>query len=118
MKVLILQYIKTLKERNELDRLLPNLLLSMNIVPLFTTQTGTRQYGVDIAAIGKDPEDGRKKVFLFVIKQKDLGRVEWDTGINSIRPSLNEIFDVYIRNHLLPEHKYLPKKSYYPLVEI
>ncbi|EMW1014526.1 hypothetical protein AAEK50_001387 [Serratia marcescens] len=110
MKVLISQYIKTLKERNELDRLLPNLLLSMNIVPLFTTQTGTRQYGVDIAAIGKDPEDGRKKVFLFVIKQKDLGRVEWDTGINSIRPSLNEIFDVYIRNHLLPEHKYLPKK--------
>ncbi|MBJ6474404.1 hypothetical protein JGT24_23945, partial [Enterobacter hormaechei] len=56
MKVLISQYIRTLKERNELDRLLPNLLLSMSIVPLFTTQTGTRQYGVDIAAIGKDPD--------------------------------------------------------------
>ena len=110
MKVLISQYIKTLKERNELDILLPNLLLSMNIVPLFTTQTGTRQYGVDISAIGKDPEDGIKKIFLFVIKQKDLGRMEWDTGINSIRPSLNEIFDVYIKNHLLPEHKDLPKK--------
>jgi hypothetical protein len=110
MKILISQYIKTLKERNELDRLLPSLLLSMGIVPLFTTQTGTRQYGVDIAAIGKDPEDGVKKVFLFVIKQKDLGRTEWDSGINSIRPSLNEIFDVYIKNHLLPEHKYLPKK--------
>ncbi len=60
MKVLISQYIRTLKERNELDRLLPNLLLSMSIVPLFTTQTGTRQYGVDIAAIGKDPDDGEK----------------------------------------------------------
>lgn len=110
MKILISQYIKTLKERNELDRLLPSLLLSMNIVPLFTTQTGTRQYGVDIAAIGKDPEDGVKKIFLFVIKQKDLGRIEWDSGVNSIRPSLNEIFDVYIKNHLLPEHKILPKK--------
>ena len=110
MKVLISQYIKTLKERNELDRLIPNLLVSMGIVPLFTTQTGTRQYGVDIAAIGKDPEDGIKKIFLFVIKQKDLGRVEWDSGINSIRPSLNEVFDVYIKNHLLPEHKKLPKK--------
>ncbi|MDT7486046.1 hypothetical protein [Citrobacter koseri] len=110
MKVLISQYIRTLKERNELDRLLPNLLLSMNIVPLFTTQTGTRQYGVDIAAIGRDPEDNVKKIFLFVIKQKDLGRTEWDSGKNSIRPSLNEIFDVYIKNHLLPEHKILPKK--------
>ncbi|EOV4174938.1 hypothetical protein [Yersinia enterocolitica] len=110
MKILISQYIKTLKERNELDRLLPSLLLSMDIIPLFTTQTGTRQYGVDIAAIGKDPEDGVKKIFLFVIKQKDLGRVEWDSGINAIRPSLNEIFDVYIKNHLLPEHKQLPKK--------
>ena len=110
MKVLISQYIKTLKERNELDRLLPSLLLSMNIVPLFTTQTGTRQYGVDIAAIGKDPEDDVKKVFLFVIKQKDLGRTEWDSGVNAIRPSLNEIFDVYIKNHLLPEHKTLPIK--------
>lgn len=110
MKVLISQYIKTLKERNELDRLLPNLLLSMDIVPLFTTQTGTRQYGVDIAAIGKDPEDGIKKIFLFVIKQKDLGRTEWDSGVNSIRPSLNEIFDVYVKNHLLPDHKNLPKK--------
>lgn len=110
MKILISQYIKTLKERNELDRLLPSLLLSMGIVPLFTTQTGTRQYGVDISAIGKDPEDGVKKVFLFVVKQKDLGRTEWDSGINAIRPSLNEIFDVYIKNNLLPEHKHLPKK--------
>lgn len=110
MKVLISQYIRTLKERNELDRLLPNLLLSMDIVPLFTTQTGTRQYGVDIAAIGKDPEDVVKKIFLFVIKQKDLGRTEWDSGVNTIRPSLNEIFDVYIKNHLLLEHKDIPIK--------
>ncbi|MGO2156915.1 MAG: hypothetical protein ACTH5V_14190 [Serratia proteamaculans] len=110
MKVLISQYIRTLKERNELDRLLPNLLLSMDIVPLFTTQTGTRQYGVDIAAIGEDPEDGVKKIFLFVIKQKDLGRLEWDSGVNAIRPSLNEIFDIYIKNNLFAEHKSLPKK--------
>ncbi|RDT53553.1 hypothetical protein DXF93_16280 [Escherichia coli] len=110
MKILISQYIRTLKERNELDRLLPNILLSMNIVPLFITQTGTRQYGVDIAAIGKDPEDNIRKLFLFVIKQKDLGMAEWDSGRNAIRPSLNEIFDVYIKNNLLPKHKSLPKK--------
>ncbi|HFW5125322.1 TPA: hypothetical protein ACIBU3_004369, partial [Salmonella enterica subsp. enterica serovar Chailey] len=110
MKVLISQYIRTLKERNELDLLLPNLLLSMDIVPLFTTQTGTRQYGVDIAAIGKDPEDGVRKIFLFVIKQKNLGMAEWDSGRNSIRQSLNEIFDVYIKNNILPKHKKLPKK--------
>ncbi len=110
MKVIISQYIRTLKERNELDMLLPNLLLSMSIVPLFTTQTGTRQYGVDIAAIGKDPDDGEKKLFIFVIKQKDLGRSEWDSGPQSIRQSLNEVFDVYLRNHLQPKHEKLPKK--------
>ncbi|EGR9583690.1 hypothetical protein I4X67_001444 [Salmonella enterica subsp. enterica serovar Carmel] len=110
MKALISQYIRTLKERNELDLLLPNLLLSMGIVPLFTTQTGTRQYGVDIAAIGKDPEDGVRKIFLFVIKQKNLGMAEWDSGRNSIRQSLNEIFDVYIKNNILPKHKKLPTK--------
>lgn len=110
MKVLISQYIRTLKERNELDILLPNLLLSMDIVPLFTPQTGTRQYGVDIAAIGKDPEDGEKKLFIFVIKQKDLGRVEWDSVPQSIRQSLNEVFDVYLKNHILPRHKKLQKK--------
>lgn len=110
MKILISQYIRTLKERNELDRLLPNLLLSMDIIPLFTTQTGTRQYGVDIAAIGKDPDDGERKLFIFVIKQKDLGRSEWDSGPQSIRQSLNEVFDVYLKHHLLPKHKKLPKK--------
>lgn len=110
MKILVSQYIRTLKERNELDILLPNLLLSMGIIPLFTTQIGTRQYGVDIAAIGKDPDDGIKKLFIFVIKQKDLGRTDWDSGPQSIRQSLNEVFDVYLKHHLQPKHKKLPKK--------
>lgn len=110
MNIIISQYIRTLKERNELDRLLPSLILSMGIVPLFTPQTGTRQYGVDIAAIGQDPEDLISKLFLFVVKQKDLGRSEWDSGPQSIRQSFNDIIDVYIKNCVQPKHKKLPVK--------
>lgn len=109
MRLILSEYIRTLKERNELDRLLPELLLSMGIFPTAKTQTGTRQFGVDLSAIGKDPADGVKKLFLFVIKQGDLGRTDWENGIQAIRPSLNEIFDVYI-NSLIPEaQKHLPK---------
>lgn len=110
MNIIVSQYIRTLKERNELDRLLPNLILSMGIVPLFTPQTGTRQYGVDIAAVGIDPEDLTSKLFLFVVKQKDLGRNEWDSGPQSIRQSLNDIIDVYIKNCVQHKHKKLPIK--------
>jgi hypothetical protein len=110
MNIIVSQYIRTLKERNELDRLLPSLILSMGIVPLFTPQTGTRQYGVDIAAVGIDPDDLTSKQFLFVVKQKDLGRNEWDSGPQSIRQSFNDIIDVYIKNCVQPKHKKLPIK--------
>jgi hypothetical protein len=56
---------------------------------------GTTQHGVDIAAIGE--EDGERKVFLFSVKQGDLTRQDWDGAASqSLRPSLNQILDVYI----------------------
>ncbi len=64
MKLIILEYLHLLKESNELDRLLPDLLLSMSIPPLSYAQPGVRQAGVDVVAIGKDPETGIKTLFL------------------------------------------------------
>lgn len=108
MKLILSEYLQTLKERDELDRLLPELLVSMKLVPLSKTQRGTRQFGVDLAAVGNDPEDGIKKLFLFVLKQGDIGRLEWDSAPQSVRQSFNEIFDTYLNTHVSVHHKQLP----------
>jgi hypothetical protein len=100
-----------LKERDEMDTLLPGLLLSMDVTPISRAQAGVRQHGVDVAAVGPDPDDeGKKKLFLMVIKQGDLDRGSWDSGTQAVRPSLNEIFDVYLPQHVVGEHEPLPKK--------
>lgn len=100
-----------LKERDELDALLPDLLLSMDVTPLSRAQTGARQNGVDVAAVGPDPDDkNKRKLFLLVVKKDDLDRGSWDTGKQAVRPSLNEILDLYLPQHVASEHEPLPKK--------
>ncbi len=111
MRVVVREYLSMLKERDELDALLPDLLLSMDVTPISRAQSGVRQYGVDVAAVGPDPDDeGERKLFLLVVKQGDLDRGSWDSGPQAVRPSLNEIFDVYLPQHVASEHKPLPKK--------
>jgi len=113
MKLVILEYLSMLKESGELDLLLPDLLLNMGIIPLSKAQVGVRQYGVDVAAVGSDPDDNNtNKLFLFTIKQGDFSRKNWDNTntLQYIRPSLNEIIDVYIPKYINEEHKSLPKK--------
>lgn len=109
MRLIIRAYLGMLRETREFDALLPDLLLAMNIVPLSKPQVGVRQDGVDIAAVGND-DIGQKTLWLFVLKRGDLGRRDWDTGPQSVRQSLDEIKDVYLRNHVAPEHAKLPVK--------
>ncbi|WP_052906141.1 hypothetical protein [Pseudomonas fluorescens] len=110
MRLIISQFLRTLRERDEFDRLLPDLLLAMGYVPLAKPQTGVRQYGVDLAAIGKSPIDGVDELLLLVIKQGDLGRRDWDNGEpTSVRPSLQEVLDVYLNKFVAPEHNGLRK---------
>lgn len=111
MKLILSTYLRILKERDEFDALFPDLLSSMGIVPVSKPQTGTRQFGVDLSAVGPDPDDGGiEKLFLFVLKQGDIGRNEWDSGPQSVRQSLNEVRDVYLRSHVAPAHQKLRKK--------
>ena len=105
MKLIIKQYLASLRERNELDALLPGLLSQMGLNVFSKPGRGTRQDGVDVAAVGTlngEPE----KVYLFSIKAGDLTRSSWDSdSLQSLRPSLNEIKDSYIPNRLPKEHK-------------
>jgi hypothetical protein len=81
----------------------------MGYVPVSKPQTGVRQYGVDLAAVGLSPDDGVKELLCLVIKRGDIGRNEWDTGPQSVRQSLNEVFDVYLNTHVEPIHTSLRK---------
>lgn len=110
MKTILSDYVALLPERGGLDSLLPDLLRSMNIVPLSEAQIGAVQYGADVAGVGPDPDDGVTKLLLFTIKKGDLTRSEWNVGEQAVRPSLDQLFDVYLPTHVEAAYEALPKK--------
>ena len=105
MKLIIKQYLSSLNERNELDVLLPDLLSQMGFIVFSRPGRGTRQDGVDVAAVGS-LDGGAEKVYLFSIKAGDLTRQSWNgNGVQSLRPSIDSILDAYISNRLPNEHR-------------
>jgi hypothetical protein len=110
MRLVLSHYLSTLRERDEFDRLLPELLLSMGYVPLSKPKVGIRQFGVDFAAVGACPDDGESEMLLFVIKQGSIGRGEWAGAEPAdIRPSLEEVLDTYLQSHVPSEYASLRK---------
>lgn len=104
MKLIIKEYLASLKERRELDAVIPDLLSQMGLNVFSRPGVGTLQHGVDVAAVGRI-DDGPEKVYLFSIKPGDLGRKDWSTeSPQSLRPSLTEILDSYIPHRLPAEH--------------
>ena len=105
MKLILKEYLRSLKERNELDALLPDLLTEMGMNVTSLPQRGTRQNGVDIMAVGKNTNQ-EDTVFLFSVKDGDLNRAHWSGDSDqALRPSVEEIIDVYIPNRIPQEHK-------------
>ena len=109
MKLILRQYLADLRERDELDAILPVLLSEIGFTVLSTPSRGTRQAGVDVAAVGPDEDDsGRRKLFLFAIKPGDLGRRDWDAdNPQAPRQSLNEILDSYIHSRIPKQYQEL-----------
>jgi len=99
MRLVIKEYIAQLREKDELDILLCDLLTQQGYILDSRPKTGNRQYGVDIHAY-TDNEN-----LLFVVKQGDISRAIWDGNQNAVRPSINEIRDVYFRNMTAGEKK-------------
>lgn len=109
MKLVIRQYLASLKERGELDALLPDLLSQMGLEVFLKPGIGSRQYGVDVGAYGKLSEDSENKVYLFSVKAGDLDRKDWDSANpQDLRPSINEIIDVFIDSRIPVEYKDKP----------
>lgn len=110
MRLILAEYINSLKEDRELDVVIQDILRA-NSVEIFTKPERGRQYGVDIYAVGKDfTGDQKRKVFLITVKQGDLDRSNWDANVNSVRQSIDEIIDVFVPNNLASQHRKLPIK--------
>ena len=105
MKLILKQYLASLKERAELDAVLPDLLSSMGMNVFISPTRGVKEYGVDIAAVGKI--NGKvEKVYLFSVKSGNLTRETWNGNTEqALRPSLDEIQDSFIPSRLPPEHR-------------
>jgi hypothetical protein len=104
VKLIIRDYLASLKEREELDAILPDLLSELGFTVYSRPGRGTVQHGVDIAALGTD-DIGEQKVFLFSVKQGDLTRQDWDGTPQGLRASLNEIRDAYIPTRIPEKYK-------------
>lgn len=105
MRLALSHYLRTLRERDEFDRLLPELLTQMGYVPLVKPKAGVRQFGVDFPAAGRSLADGVEELLLFVIKQGDIGRRTWSGDPNAVRESMEEIIDFWPTSHVPPEYK-------------
>ena len=105
MKLILKQYLASLRERQELDAVLPDLLSSMGMNVFISPTRGVKEYGVDIAAVGQ-VNDQEEKVYLFSVKSGNLTRETWNGSADqALRPSLDEIQDSFILSRLPPEHR-------------
>lgn len=102
IQLVLSHYLAGLRERDELDALLPELLKAMGHSVLSRPQIGVGQAGVDVVSTMQD-EAGIDEVYVFIIKFGDVGRGDFYGGKQAIDPSVREACNDFIRNRL-PEH--------------
>lgn len=108
MKKMLKEYLASLKERDELDVILPDLLSQMGLNVFIMPSRGFKEYGVDVAAVGSINGDV-DKVYLFSVKEKNLTRSTWiGDSEQSLRWSLDEIQYSFIDSRIPLEHKTKP----------
>lgn len=109
LRLLLEDFLGLMREEGELDAFLPLLMSAMGHEVVYRAQKGPRQYGVDISSVGPD-SDGETKLFLWLVKCGDIGRAEWNSGLQSIRQSIEDVEDAYLRSHVAPQFQQLKKK--------
>lgn len=108
MKLILSQYLASLRERGELDVIMPDLLSELGFLVLSKPSIGTRQHGVDLSAVRPGSVNGKEALFLIAIKPGDLRRSVWNTGPQALRASLDEVLDVYVGSHIPKRYSQLP----------
>jgi len=101
LTAVLAEYLGAMKERGELDLLLPDLLGAMGHTVLTRPQRGTRQAGVD--CLSEAQGAAGPEAFLFILKCGDVDRAEFYSSPQGVEPSIREARTDYIRNRL-PHH--------------
>lgn len=99
IQLILSHYLSGLRERDELDALLPDLLQAMGHSVLSRAQVGVNQGGVDVMST-KENEESDTEVFLFVIKFGNVGRSDFYGSQQAILPSILQASTEYLRNRL------------------
>ncbi len=113
IRLMLGDYLRNLKERDELDYLFPFLLEQMKykLVKTAKSSHGQPEYGQDIVATKIDI-DGIKKLFIFQLKagdDKDIDNTVFYKQ-DGVRESLLQAKDVDFRDSSIPNLNNLPKK--------
>lgn len=108
MKLIVRDYLRTLKEDRELDAILVDLLSELGMNVISRPQKGVAQHGVDLVAVGKLRKEDPETVYLVTVKAGNINRVKWQGDPQALSPSLEDIVDVYVRNHIPKEHESKP----------
>ena len=109
MKLVFAAYLASLKERGELDVIIPDLLSELGLNVLSRPAIGAKQYGVDAMAVGA-LENGDESLYLLTIKPGDLRRSNWSGNSQTLRPSIEQILDVYVQTGIPARYRPLPVK--------
>jgi len=99
IQLVLSHYLSGLREREELDALLPDLLLAMGHAVESRPQVGVNQGGVDVLSTLTDA-DGTVEAFLYVIKFGNVSRNDFYSGQQAIQPSVRQAASEYIQNRL------------------
>lgn len=109
LRLVLNHYLASLRERDELDALLPELLEAMGHTVISRPQVGVAQAGVDI--VSTFAEDGaHEEVFLWVLKFGDVGRPALMAGPQAIEPSVREACTDFAEHRLDAVRRALPKR--------
>ncbi|HDU3538132.1 TPA: hypothetical protein QIW90_002765 [Klebsiella variicola] len=109
IQLVLSHYLAGLRERNELDILLPELLKAMGHNVLSRPQIGPGQAGVDVLSTNTGG-DGIDEVYVYIIKFGNIGRADLYGGPQSIDPSIREASTDFLRNRLPEPLKPLRKR--------
>jgi hypothetical protein len=108
MRFLIQDYLALLRERGELDAILPDLLRAMGFQVVKLAFRGEVEHGVDLAAYSSEGNTGT--LLLIQVKAGDIDQQLWDSGPNSIRATLNNLLDVPFEDLTQPRLQKAHKK--------
>ncbi|ELS41771.1 hypothetical protein [Pseudomonas syringae] len=109
IQLVLSHYLSGLRERDELDALLPDLLQAMSHSVLSRAQVGVNQGGVDVMST-KENAQGEPEVFLFVIKFGNVSRNDFYGSQQAILPSIRQASTEYVRNRVPEPLRALKKR--------